>query len=221
MKREIKEELGINVEILNTLNVRHFTRDDGQIVTLLIFLSNTNADEVILSEEHSDFDWIPIHKCKDKLNEFFHEEIDIFNKLNQTEIRQFTATKAFIVHDGKILLLKESEKYEDGTNIGKWDVPGGRIKAGQRFDESLLREIKEETGLNVKIGKPFHIDEWRPVVREEQWQIIGTFIECFADSFDVKLSEDHDEFIWINPEDYMNYSLAGNLSEGFENYLKK
>ena len=87
----------------------------------------------------------------------------------------FVATKAFIIHDGKVLLLKESSAYTDGSNVGKFDVVGGRVQPGQRFDESLIREIKEETGLHVTIGRPFFVNEWRPIVRGEQWQIVGTF----------------------------------------------
>jgi len=55
----------------------------------------------------------------------------------------FVATKAFIVFNGKVLLIKESDNYAEGTNTGKFDVVGGRVELGQRFDESLLREIKE------------------------------------------------------------------------------
>lgn len=133
----------------------------------------------------------------------------------------FAATKAFIVHDGKILLLKESSKYNDGSNEGKFDVVGGRVEPGQKFDESLLREIKEETGLDVQVGRPFFVNEWRPVVRNETWQIIGTFFECFANSDDVKLSDDHSEFVWINPQDYKNYNLINNLIPAFESFLSK
>src|SRR5258708_5664220 len=71
------------------------------------------------------------------------------------DIKLFVATKAFIVYNGKVLILQESNKYTDGSNEGKFDVVGGRIVPGERFDESLLREIEEETGLEVKIGKPF------------------------------------------------------------------
>ncbi len=136
-------------------------------------------------------------------------------------IKQFTAIKAFLVYNEKVLLLRESLDYEDGSNAGKYDVVGGRIKPWQRFDESLLREIKEETGLEAKIGKPFHIDEWRPFVKGEQWQIVGTFMECFSDSDKVVLSKDHDKYIWINPKDYAKYNLLGNLNSTFEAYLNR
>lgn len=137
------------------------------------------------------------------------------------EIRTHPATKAFIVYDGKVLLVRESSSYEDGTNKGKFDVVGGRVKPGQKFDESLLREIKEETGLNVTIGDPFYIGEWRPTIRGEPWQIVGTFIECFANSDKVSLSEDHDEYIWIDPQDYLKYDLIGSIKLAFEKYLNR
>jgi 8-oxo-dGTP diphosphatase len=137
------------------------------------------------------------------------------------EIKLFTAVKAFIVYNNKILILKESLKYQDGSNIGKYDVVGGRVKPGQRFDESLLREIKEETGLDVKIGKPFFVNEWRPVIKGEQWQIIGTFFECSTDSDQVILSEDHDDFQWIDPSEYKQYNLIDNLIPAFERYLER
>lgn len=131
----------------------------------------------------------------------------------------FVATKAFTVHNGKVLLLRESTKYSDGTNAGRYDVAGGRLKPGQRFDESLLREIQEETGLSVEIGRPFFVNEWRPVVREEQWQIVGTFFVCHASSDAVTLSEDHDEYVWIDPSTYKDYNLIENLYPAFEAYL--
>jgi 8-oxo-dGTP diphosphatase len=133
----------------------------------------------------------------------------------------FVATKAFIVYQGKVLILRESSKYEDGANAAKFDVPGGRLKPGQRFDESLLREIKEETGLTVRIGKPFFVNEWRPQVRDEQWQIVGTFFICETDSDKIALSEDHDRYEWINAEDYKKYNLIENLHPAFEAYLKE
>ena len=117
--------------------------------------------------------------------------------------------------------MRESSQYADGANTGKFDVVGGRVKPGQHFAESLVREIEEETGLKVNIGKPFFMNEWRPMVKGEQWHIIGTFLECTAESDNVKLSADHDEFHWIDPKDYKKYALIENLHPAFEAYLSK
>jgi len=75
--------------------------------------------------------------------------------MNSQNIKQFVATKAFIEYRGKILIVRESGDYQNGTNQGKYDVSGGRIEPRQKFSDCLLREIREETNLNVKIIKPF------------------------------------------------------------------
>jgi 8-oxo-dGTP diphosphatase len=137
------------------------------------------------------------------------------------EPKLFVATKAFIIHNGKVLCLRESTSYSDAANVGSFDLVGGRLKPGERFDEALAREIFEETGLQVTIGKPFFVNEWRPVVRDEQWQIVGIFFECFADTDKVTLSNDHAEYIWIDPQDYKTITIIPNLGVVFESYLAK
>lgn len=137
------------------------------------------------------------------------------------DIKLFTAVKAFVTYNEKVLLLREKPTYVDGTNIGKFDVVGGRVKPGERFDEGLLREIKEETGLDVTINRPFFANEWRPVVRGEQWQIVGTFFACEAATDVVTLSEDHGEYVWIDPKEYATYPIIENLVPAFESYLSR
>ena len=66
------------------------------------------------------------------------------------EPKLFIAGKAFIKHNGKILVLRESSKYQDGTQTGKYDVAGGRLKPGENFLEALKREVKEELNLKIK-----------------------------------------------------------------------
>jgi 8-oxo-dGTP diphosphatase len=81
LKRETKEETEIDIEVLYPMNVQHFTREDGQKITMIIFLCKALNDKIKLSEEHSDFEWIQIERAKDKMTKFFYKEIDIYNKL--------------------------------------------------------------------------------------------------------------------------------------------
>lgn len=126
------------------------------------------------------------------------------------EPKLFVAAKALIVKDGKVLLVRESSKYEEGTNIAKYGVPGGRLKPGEKIEESLAREVKEETGLDISIGDPLVVDEWRPTVRDEPWQIIGIFFKCQALTEEVVLGDDHDHFVWIDPKDEDQYQIIEN-----------
>lgn len=141
--------------------------------------------------------------------------------LHLMEPKLFIAFKALIVHNGKVLILRESEKYEDGTNANRYDVVGGRLEPGEQFEESLRREIEEETGLQVTIKSPFFVNEARPVVKGEPWQIIRVFMECQADSDKVVLSQDHDVFEWIDPQEHTKYPLIENLRPVFNSFIKK
>jgi 8-oxo-dGTP diphosphatase len=137
------------------------------------------------------------------------------------EPKLFAAAKAFIEHGGKVLIIRESEKYKVGTQTGKYDVIGGRIKPGEKVDESLLREVKEETSLgDVKIGPPFFVNESHPLINGGKWHIIRIFFKCSTDSDKVVLSRDHDDFIWIDPKDYRKYNIIDNLFPAFESYIK-
>lgn len=131
----------------------------------------------------------------------------------------FVATKAIVLFEGKALLLRESSKYEDGQHVGKYDVPGGRLNEDEDFMPGLLREIREETGLEVTVKRPFHMTNFRPIVDGEEWNICATFFECEAKSNTVTLSKDHDEYIWIDPKTYKDYSIAPSLVEVFERFL--
>lgn len=131
----------------------------------------------------------------------------------------FVATKAFIENkNGEILILKESKNYVDGSNEDYFDVVGGRVEKGQNFKESLIREIKEEMSLDVEINEPFMVDEWRPKVKNEEWQVIGIYFKCELKNGEVKLSKDHKNFKWINPKNYNNYKLIPSLKRVFESY---
>lgn len=81
LKRETKEETGIDIEVLHPINIRHFIRKDNHTITMIIFLVKPLNNNITLSNEHTAFEWIPLEKAKEKLADFFHQEVDIFNKL--------------------------------------------------------------------------------------------------------------------------------------------
>lgn len=127
--------------------------------------------------------------------------------------------KAFIRHEDKILLLRQSGEYVDGTHEGKYEIPGGRLQEGEPWREAFLREIHEETGLKVTIGKPFHVDEWWPEPHGEKWHVVATFFECFSDTSRVTLSQDHDAYAWIDPHTYRDLPIIPGDEPTYQAYL--
>lgn len=126
-----------------------------------------------------------------------------------SNIVQRVAMKAVIVNnEGKVLILREASTYEDGTNVGRYHMPGGRIEPGENFEMALKREVHEETGLEIELLHPVYIGEWRPVIREVPHHIIATFIVCKPSVHDaIVLSSEHDQYKWIIPKERAQYDL--------------
>jgi len=135
------------------------------------------------------------------------------------KIRQRIACKAIIQYQSKVLILREATTYADGTNGGRYHLPGGRIEPGEPFMDGLAREIHEETGLRVTCGKPLFIGEWFPVIRGEQNQIVAIFFACTAQTDHVELSSEHDDYQWINPEAYRRYDIIVPDDKVIEEFL--
>lgn len=131
------------------------------------------------------------------------------------------AAKAVIVNnEGKVLILREAATNPDGTNVGKYHMPGGRLDVGEAFIDGLHREVQEETGIDIEPFHPVHVDEWRPVIRGTVHQIVGVFMLCRAKSDTVRLSEEHDHFAWIDPAELNKYDLLGAEGRAIEAAVK-
>lgn len=59
-------------------------------------------------------------------------------------------TCAIIFHQGKVLAAQRSETMD---LPGKWEFPGGKIEEGENPEECLIREIKEELAVEIKINQ--------------------------------------------------------------------
>ena len=80
LRREIKEETGLSVEVVHPINVRHFTRQDGQTITMIIFLCKTSSKEVTIGEEHTGYKWVYIDQAKGSIDSWFYPEVDAFQR---------------------------------------------------------------------------------------------------------------------------------------------
>lgn len=118
------------------------------------------------------------------------------------------AARAVIVKDAKVLIVREADTYEEGTNIGRWVLPDGRINDDEAFYDGLAREVREETGLNVEPIRPVYVGEWWPVIKDVPHHIVGMYIVCLPRATTVVLSDEHNEYAWVNSDEIDQYHIV-------------
>lgn len=59
-----------------------------------------------------------------------------------------------LIEKGRLLLVKQ-----DVTATRHWSLPGGALEYGETIEQCLIREIKEETGLDVKVKELLYITD--------------------------------------------------------------
>lgn len=103
------------------------------------------------------------------------------------------AAKAIIVKDNKILLIRR--RLNDVHSPGKWDIPGGRLEEGEDLHTGLRRETIEESNLEIEIVKELEVHHFN---RDDGQPIKLTIFYCKFTGGELRLSEEHIEFKWVN-----------------------
>ena len=109
---------------------------------------------------------------------------------------------AVMIHDGRILGCRRAS-HKDAS--GQWEFPGGKVEIGESPQDALKREISEELSLEVAPWKL--LDKSVTQVHEA----LAIQLECWViilDRLPVLKSSDHDEFVWLTPEELSQYAWA-------------
>ena len=107
---------------------------------------------------------------------------------------------------GRLLLVKRG--HEPGA--GLWSLPGGRVEPGETDTEALVREMREETGLEVRAGRLLGTVQ-RPYgggevidIRDYAATVIGGTLKAGDDAADIR---------WADREDFASLPLTEGLAE--------
>ena len=85
--REIREETGLYIKPILPMAIKHFKRQDGQIITMIVSFCRPIGGHIEISDEHSEIKWVDLNKSKEDLSEFFHKDVDYFYKLRLDRFR--------------------------------------------------------------------------------------------------------------------------------------
>ena len=102
--------------------------------------------------------------------------------------------------DDKILILKRARKLITEKSLWEWDLPGGHAETDENLADTIVREVWEE--LSLSLG------EVTEIYTEEE----TTFFVSYEWEGKIMLSNEHEEYLWIDPKDVDNYNVGDKYS---------
>ena len=99
---------------------------------------------------------------------------------------------AVIVHGGRVLACRRGEGKVDA---GKWEFPGGKVERGESPAQALAREIREELGVDVRVGELLRSDVTDAAARSIRLTCLAATLAGPRPT----ASTDHDRMEWVRP----------------------
>jgi 8-oxo-dGTP diphosphatase len=122
---------------------------------------------------------------------------------------------AVILEGDKILL----EKRKNEPSKGKWSVPGGLVELGESVEQAVIREVKEETGLEVY--EPRLVDVVNYVSLGERGAVMYHYVIVdylvAVKSGKPKAASDADALKWVPFSEVEEYDLT----ESFRRFFRR
>lgn len=106
----------------------------------------------------------------------------------------YTAVRGVLIANNKVLMLKRAATSK--SQGGFWEFPGGKVDQGERLETSLIREFKEETGLDIELESVFDCGQWE----REEYKIAYLFFLVRKVLGEVAISREHDDFAWMDKD---------------------
>ena len=121
----------------------------------------------------------------------------------------------FIINPEGQLLLLQSHKWP-----GRYVVPGGHVELGERVEEAVVRESKEETGLYVR---NLRFLCWQEFIYDPAFWKHRHFIffdyACQTDSAEVQLNDEAEAYLWIDPQTALDLPIDTYTRVSIHKYL--
>ncbi|MGH6663419.1 MAG: NUDIX hydrolase [Pseudolabrys sp.] len=126
-------------------------------------------------------------------------------------LRPYLAVSAAIIRDGKVLAVRRARK----PALHLYTLPGGAVEAGETLMQAVMREVREETSLEIE---PVALAGHREVIardvegRVERHFVILSFAARWR-SGEVVLNEELDDARWLDPVELAGLQTTEGLAE--------
>lgn len=119
------------------------------------------------------------------------------------------ATGVAVVQDGTVLVVR---RVPEDTLGGEWELPGGGVDTGETIEQGAIRELREETGLEVDkvLGTFEGFDYTTP--RKPKVRQINFMVTVKSGAIQLEPTE-HDEYRWIASSDIPSLEATAEMQQ--------
>jgi 8-oxo-dGTP diphosphatase len=123
-----------------------------------------------------------------------------------------------VVREGQVLLIRRGKE----PLYGRWVVPGGTVELGETLQEALVREIREETGVEAEPMEMLTVFDRieRRGERVDYHYVIVDFL-CRWRSGEARAASDALDAAWVAPEALATYDLPAKALEVVSEGLRR
>jgi 8-oxo-dGTP diphosphatase len=122
---------------------------------------------------------------------------------------------AAIFRGPRLLLLRRAA--HDPVYPRWWDVPGGSVEVNETLPQAVRREVFEETGFRVRVGRPYFVSTFRTHEHAtgDRLTIVSIEFRCSeSGSREPRLDpNEHSEYAWVSSRTLPRYSIPPRLLE--------
>lgn len=220
LQREIGEELEFDIRMAHLEELDKYVDRNFTYITYLGIVED--EFEPVLDWENSDFVWVKLDNLPSPLH--FGLKAALSKPAVMTKLKNLSKKKKikeekdnkkkaagciFVSKNGKIGLGLRSE---NGAYPNTWGVIGGMVESGETVKEGVVREAKEEAGIELSEDKLVFL-----LTTEDEKNLEYThFIYPVDKEFKPKLNNEHDDFKWFTLENIPENTIL-NLGEVIEN----
>ncbi len=115
---------------------------------------------------------------------------------------ELTVVAALILRDSKVLVC---QRRRDDSHALQWEFPGGKIEAGETPQDALIRELREELGVEATIGRELFRTRHR--YRDFRWELELIFFQASVDRTATLQNLVFEGFEWSDPAALPQYNF--------------
>ncbi len=134
-------------------------------------------------------------------------------------VRPIVGVGALIIKNGKLLLIRRGAK----PGQGRWSIPGGLVELGERVRDAVVREVKEECGLDIEVEGL--MDVFDSIIRDEKGRVQYQFVVVnFLAKIQGGILENADDVLevrWVSLNEVERYNLTNSFRAFFQKHHEK